>query len=373
MRHDDGIAAPPSSSAVSFLESLASLPDAAPLPGVLTEYEGEVISAKVTGTDAEGLKSVAEKYAFISTPGGGENVYSAAIGGDGRATFITSNVYGDQEMFLEIEGVDRNNICHLEIESPFLDLPAGEIPSLPMSREYAEALQLRGLSMQLEHNFDADTLYSELPQHTHQVFNSGDCVQYKLDDYTRFPVMEELFIEFIQELRVRKVNGKKELQVRCTDRSGRSSYDNGASLVLLDGIPVLDHEKILSYDPLLVERVDIYTHSYFLGIRGFAGVVNFVTYQGTLPLMKFEDNVRIVDFAGCSLPLAYTCEGVGRDYPDYRQTIYWHPLLSLEPGESITVECKTPDYGGRFEVLAEGFGTDGSAAGASACFELKKP
>ena len=100
------------------------------------------------------------------------------------------------------------------------------------------------------------------------------------------------------------------------------------------------------------------------------GVVNFVTYKGTLPSMQFEDNVRIVDFQGCSLPLAYTCAGVGSDYPDYRQTLYWHPMLTLAPGESISLECKTPAYSGRFEVVAEGLTGTGeavSASGASPC------
>ena len=141
--------------------------------------------------------------------------------------------------------------------------------------------------------------------------------------------------------------------------------------MLLDGIPVLDHEKIFAYDPLLVHHIDIYTDAYFLGIRSFSGVVNFVTYKGTLPSMKFEDNVRVVDFQGCSLPLAYTCEGVGSDYPDFRQTIYWHPLLTLAPGESKEVECKTPAYGGRFEVFAEGLSESGEAVSSRARLDVR--
>ena len=117
-----------------------------------------------------------------------------------------------------------------------------------------------------------------------------------------------------------------------------------------------------------MKRIDIYPDSYFIGIRGFSGIVNFVTYKGTLPSMSFEDNVRIVDFQGASYPLAYTCEGVGKDYPDYRQTIFWHPLLTLGPGESLEVECKMPVYPGRFEAFVEGLAEDGSPVSASASF-----
>ena len=152
-----------------------------------------------------------------------------------------------------------------------------------------------------------------------------------------------------------EVIGTDYIQVRATDGLGNMSFPQGAALVMVDGIPVLDHGKILSYDPLLVERIDIWSDTYFMGIRAFSGIVNFVTYKGNLPSMQFEDNVRIVDFQGCGFPQAYTGEGAGARYPDFRQTLYWHPLLSLAPGETLTVDCKMPEYEGAFEAVAEGF------------------
>ena len=372
IRHDDGIPAPAGAHVADFVRGIRSLPAARGFDAsVIPEYEGEVIRARVTGTDAAGVRAVRDKYAFISSPGSGEDLYTESIDGEGNALFFTSNIYGDKDMFLEIQDLDRNNICHLELVSPFLDLPAGELPSLQLYNGWGRALELRGLGVQLEKNFDADTLYTALPARMHRIFDERDCVRYILDDYTRFPLMEELFIEFIPELRVRRVNVKRELQIHLSDHLGGFYFQSGYSLVLLDGIPVLDHEKLFAYDPLLVHHIDIYPDAYFLGIRSFSGVVNFVTYKGTLPSMKFEDNVRVVDFQGCSLPLAYTCQGVGSDYPDYRQTIYWHPLLTLAPGESTSVECKTPAYSGRFEVFAEGLSEAGEAVVARTMLDVR--
>ncbi|MBP5719741.1 MAG: hypothetical protein J6W82_01590 [Bacteroidales bacterium] len=354
VRHSDGIPSPDVRGIAGFCEGLHGV--AAPLGFSLftSEYEGEIIRARVTGTDDAGLKALEGKYAFISSPGNGSNVYSSTIDAGGNVTFYTTNIYGNQDMFLEIEGVDRDNICHLDIQRPFPDFPVGDIDPLVLCSGYADALQLRSLGMQLGHNFDADTLYTPLPTLPGLEFNDQECKVYNLDDYTRFPVMEELFTEFIQEIRVRRSGSGKELQVRTIDALNNSYFPQGTALVLLDGVPVLDHEKILAYDPLLVRRIEVYPGAYFLGIRNFRGVVNFVTYKGTLPSMKFEDNVRIVSFQGCSIPMAYTCEGVGKDWPDYRQTIWWHPLLRLAPGESMEIKYKAPDYSGAFEVFAEG-------------------
>jgi len=372
VRHDDGIPAPQGGRIADFVGGLRALPAARAFdPSVIPEYEGEIIRARVTGTDAEGMHAVLDRYAFISSPGDGENIYTAPIKEDGTATFFTSNIFGEQNMFLEIEDLDRSNICHLEIVSPFLNLEPGDIPQLSLSPEYAEALEMRGVAMQLERNFNADTLYSALPARRHQVFDPASCKTYILDDYTRFPVMSDIFIEFIPEIRARQVDGKRELQVLTMDQRGQFRFRQGVALVLLDGVPVLDHEKILAYDPLLVERIEIYPDTYFVGIRGFSGIVNFVTYKGTLPSMTFEDNVRIVDFQGTSLPLAYTCIGVGDDYPDYRQTILWHPLLTLAPGETVELECKTPLYTGRFEAVVEGLTDSGAPVSASTTFTLR--
>ena len=369
VHHSDGIPAPPGEHIADFVGALRTMPAASGFNSeIIPEYEGEIIRARVTGTDADGIHALQDKFAFISSPGDGSNVYISSIDENGYVTFFTSNIYGEQEMFLEIEGTDRDNVCHLELTSPFLNLDPGSIPSLALCSDYGKALELRGLGMQLERAFNADTLYSAIPIKEYTTFDTESRKSYILDDYTRFPVMEELFVEFIPEIRTRQADGRREIQVLATDSRGNYRFTRGTALVMLDGVPVLDHEKILSYDPLLVKRIDIYPDSYFVGIRGFSGIVNFVTYKGTLPSMVFEDNVRIVDFQGTSYPLAYTCEGVGKEYPDYRQTLYWHPLLTLGPGESMEIDCKMPVYPGRFEAVAEGLTASGGPVSASSTF-----
>lgn len=53
-------------------------------------------------------------------------------------------------------------------------------------------------------------------------------------------------IEFIPGLRFRKMDGVRRLAVLTEERIG---YTIGNSLVLLDGIPITDHEIILSTIP----------------------------------------------------------------------------------------------------------------------------
>lgn len=371
VRHDDGIPAPAGKHIADFVRELRALPAAGGFDaGTIPEYEGEIIHARVLG-EVDSTRRLANKYAFISSPGTGENIYSESINADRTVTFFTSNIYEDRDIFLEIEGLEAGQACHLELLSPFLNLTAGEIPALQLYGGWAGALELRGLGMQLEKNFNADTLYAALPTRTHHIFDEHDCTRYILDDYTRFPVMEEVFTEFIPEVRVRRIDSHRSIQVWQPNWQGSFFFQPSNALVLLDGIPVLDHSKILDYDPHLVKYIDIYADNYLFGIRSFPGVVNFVTYKGSLPSMQFDSQVRVESFQGCSLPLAYTCTGVDRNYPDYRQTIYWHPLLTLAPGERVELECKTPAYSGRFDVVAEGLDAGGEAVTARTTLNVR--
>lgn len=135
--------------------------------------------------------------------------------------------------------------------------------------------------------------------------------------------------------------------------------------MMVDGVPVFDHETIYRYDPLLVETVNIYPYTYFIGTRGYSGVVNFVTYKRNLPSVTFPDNVRIMEFQGASFPMAYTCAGVSDEYPDYRNTLYWDPLVDLPVNGSRSFEVHLPAYDGHWRIVVEGLTASGRPVYAS--------
>lgn len=370
IRHIDGIASPENKGIAGFVAGVRGIKGTSPefIDNYVPEYEGEVIRARVSGMDQAGLAGIAGKYAFFSTPGETPSTYSSVIGEDGTVNFFTDNLYGDREAFLEIEGLAKDQVCHLELESPFIDVKVTSAEKLAICPGLAADLEMRSASMQISQYFDSDTLFEKLPVGNINMFDDR-AICYNLDDYTRFPVMEELFIEYIKEARVVRDGGSRQIQVRIRE-SGTASYVNDKSLMMVDGIPVYDHEKILEYDPLLVERIDIYPSTYVFGIRSFTGVINFITYKRSLPSMSFDDNVRIVNFQGPAYPQAFTCSGVSDSYPDYRQTLYWQPLVEIKPGACIEFKCKLPSYNGNFEIFAEGISSNGDAVTGSMDFLL---
>ena len=367
--HDDGFLANGNPTITSFADGCRLVGPRHFDNWITPEYEGEIIQGHVAGVSPETLSPLVGRYAFISTPSDKSDIYASPIDIKGKVRFFTGNIYGNKECVCEIEGMDPSFNGFIELDSPFAAAPVAPVAPMKMSPSMREPLRQRSLAMQIEQKFTADTLYDWLPAKENGLFGTEEIV-YPLDDYTRFTTMEEVFVEFVKEIRARRWSDRRRnLQVRLNDRTD-ATFSRDTTLMMLDGVPVFDQQKILDYDPLLVESIHIYPYTTFIGSRTFEGIVNFVTYKHTLPGFTFGNNVRVIDFQGVSWPLAFTGAPLlgETDYPDYRQTIYWHPLLELAPGEKREIPCKIPDYKGHFRIVVEGMTVDGVPLRATTSF-----
>ena len=364
--HDEGLPVYDSGTLGSFLSSIRrpeTFSDKA-----IPEFDGEIIRVKIEPSEGS-LSEIRENDIFIATPGSTSDTYSARVGDDGIATFFTSNIFGEKDMAIEIK--DYNKPFSFSILSPFEGKgKKDDIPALLLSNDMEQSITRMGEAMQVTAMFDADTLYGYLPTRA-LPFTGKDRISYVLDDYTRFSTMREIFIEYLFDIRVRRDREKGvEMKVSCNDRVHMNSYiPDGESLILIDGVPVFDHDLIYEYDPSLVKRIDVYPYIYFIGGHSYEGIANFVTYEGNMPSFSFGPEVKIADFHGASLPLAITGD-FPTEYPLLRETIYWNPLLYIKGGERKALSLSLPEYEGTFRIVVEGIDSDGKPVYHSESFTL---
>ena len=371
--HDDGFASNGNPTIADFTAQARRVGPRSFDNSILPDFEGEIIRGHISGFSEEILPKLLGKFAFISTPSTKSDVYSSVIDTDGKVAFFTGNIYGTKEYICEIEGIDPSLNCFIELESPFVNAKVAAPEKLRMSESLREPLRARSVAMQIERHFTSDTLLDPLSVRQCGLFGEHEIV-YHLDDYTRFTTMEEVLIEFVAEMRARRrSDGSRDIQVRLSEIASNPIFSSGSALMMLDGVPVFDHEKIMQYDPLLVESIDIYPHTHFIGNRIFEGVVNFVTYKRNLPSFRFDANARVIDYQGVCVPMAFTGASIPEDgsYPDYRQTIYWHPLVEVGAGENRPVQVRFPQYKGRFTAVAEGMTASGEAVVRRISFEVR--
>ena len=57
---------------------------------------------------------------------------------------------------------------------------------------------------------------------------------------------------------------------------------------------------------------------------------------------------------------------------DFRNTLYWHPLIELQPGETKKLTVRTPGYPGIFKVTAEGLSASGMPVRSETGFEVRQ-
>ena len=189
-------------------------------------------------------------------------------------------------------------------------------------------------------------------------FFATPTIIYRLDDFARFPTMEDVFREIVPEVVVKLKDGKFSLSMRNNITAERF-YNS--PLMLIDGIPILDANVIMSYDPLLVKDIGIMAQRYYYGGLESEGIISLETYSdkaerldtSDLIVYKYEAPQKYENQA------AEVYEGPETDtrIPDYRSQLYWNPYLEVTSKESLVFY--TGDIAGTYVVDVVGLNAKG--------------
>ena len=361
---DDGIVAPSPHDISDFLKVRTDF------EGEAVDSEGEVFHGRLIGETVPGSVPLQSLTAAVAFPGLANDLYVSRFNPDGTILFKTVNVYGNRDMVCEIVGAGPGVDHRIVIESPFLEVKVTDIPTLKLSTSMEQALIMRSKAMQFDRKADTDTLYEFMPKRESTLLSDTYCLVYHLDDYVRFATVQETLIEITPELRVRKDSGG-EPQMRMLVQDVDRQIFSSDVLTMIDGVPVNDLQGLLDFDCHLLSDILIYPYTYMFGDVTYKGMVDFVTAKGDISSFKFGRNVVIVDWQGESYPVAYTCRNLDQTGEDLRGTLYWHPQIELEPGESVTIEVRTPSYPGNFNIVAEGITTDGQPIRSGTSFGIR--
>ena len=367
VRHEDDLRpAAQENSPESFLKALPADVRLRPGANPVTEYDGEIVTARLLGARAESDYT----EATLSTAGDPASLYIGRADGTDIIRYHTSNIYGNREIVSEVSQLDRKE-GYIDFESPFIHPEAGTLPKLLLSPVQRQDLVSRKAALRAEKTLRIDTLTTFMTRRKDLLLESVDHRRYHLDDYNRFPSVREVLVEIIPELSLRRVKDVWQLQLVVSD-AVQSRFDRtGSILVMMDGVVLSDLDLLLGFDAMLLEDVDIYLQSFVCGKVAYHGLVNFITKKNYVTALHFPANVRVVDFQGVAYPVAYNGavpEGEGQDL---RQLLYWHPVLNLDAGSDYRIEIHTPGYAGRFKAVAEGFTEDGKPVYQEFAFEVE--
>ncbi|MGB0176201.1 MAG: hypothetical protein ACPF9D_03485, partial [Owenweeksia sp.] len=155
----------------------------------LPEYEGSIIHIRITDLNA----SWPEAQVLLTAPGRHFKVAHSHIGDNGQLLFVSRGIFGPSRLLLQPYGLPEGPY-HLEISSPYSG-EFGRIKQSPLflSQEHKTLLEERSLGMQVENIYTGEkrNLFRETHPDTLPFYGFAD-KSYLLDDYTRFPTMQEV-------------------------------------------------------------------------------------------------------------------------------------------------------------------------------------
>ncbi|MBR6540064.1 MAG: hypothetical protein IKT74_00860 [Bacteroidales bacterium] len=326
------------------------------------DYAGEVIKAKIT-PKGDGAQSVENLLVYMSAMGNTDDIYTSSTNKDGEVVYYTNNIYGNRDLVFEVAG-DTSMAFNVEIVNKEYRHKSVQIPVLKISSAMEKALVQRGMGMQIVKRFEADTLFNLMDKRETSFIGVVNPLVYNLDNYTRFPVMEEVIREYVKELRVRKDKDETVLKILWGTKE--------KALVMLDGVPVLNHSAVVEMDPLNIKQIIVYPRSYILNTIVYDGIVKFNTYKGDMAGLKLGKNVSIESYRGVQYPLAFLGDNlIGKsNYPNFNNTIYWNPIVNVNKGETFNFNCVKPQYKGKFKIVVEGVDSKGKQVYSSVVFEI---
>lgn len=322
------------------------------------EYEGEIITASVEGFSQGKTAAETDVTAFLSTTGEPSQVYVGRANGNSQLQFFTGNIYGERELVCEVVSLYGQS-AHISLKSPFRhpELTA-PVPVLEICPTEKEALESRKEALRTQGNLQLDTLVQFLPKRKDLILDGYEHIRYHLEDYTRFPTVQEICTEFISELVFSRQGGKWVLRMNVRDAASGKRYSLENILVMMDGVVLTDLKKLADFDAMLLEDVDIYQGSIVIGEVPFNGLVNFISKKNYVTALDFPENTRMIDFKGVSYPVAYT--GIVPGGKDLREVLLWLPAQEIKAGERLEIPFFAPEYGGNFTVTIQGLLDDGT-------------
>lgn len=256
----------------------------------LPEVNEHIVTASVT-KDGQPLRGV---FAYLASPGKIIRAYGSWTNDQGLARFDVKDFYGTRRLILQVPerpvpeftegeaGSGGTDEYTIDIKNPFsASIDSEKMTGLELDEALRKDLVARSIAMQVQDIFYYEQSASQVekPEVDSSAFYGPADATYYLDDYTRFPVMEEVMREYVPGVFVRKRKDGFHFIV-INSLGGGVLY--GDPMVMVDGVPVLDVDDIMRMDPLRVKKLDVVTRTYYLGHATFPGIVSYPRTTVTL-------------------------------------------------------------------------------------------
>jgi len=257
------------------------------------ESEGHIIKARVQNVFGGNTYNSSQIRPSIGIVGKQIHYFEGKMVNDSMAVFNTYGVHG--KLPLVLSAVSSSGVSlPIEMISPFATLLPKELPHLVFHYNRSE-VEAHSLDMQRHQMAIAPAEEGVSLDYEETVFGNEPDLTYNLDEYRQFLTIREVLLEYVNCVSNLRINDIPQLIVHVGMAPSTSLWP---SLVLIDGMPVINIERLLNYDARRIHYINIYGGQYTFGNGVYHGILSFVTRSGRLTNYPTEPNTQylVYDF-----------------------------------------------------------------------------
>ena len=330
------------------------------------EEEGNVVVATVRKAG----KSVSGITALAALKGNTATLAIAKSDEAGRLKFLFPFKYDVSQVVLHPLNNEKDISFEMSSSASSLII---HFPCLKIDEKCREDIETRMLNLNITRNFYADLNRVTLDKKvdTTDFYGKPDA-RYYLDEYVRFPNMEEVIAEIIPEVRVKKEKDKSVLNVLNIPFK---FFFNEEGLILVDGIPYFNTKELLESDPLLIKSIDVINRKYIMGDHEFDGIIHFKTYRNDMGSLRLSEADKSFPLKGLQkntgLKPAFAVGNTTR-LPDMRNLVYKKNSIASDFRGSATLGFTLSDAIGNYAIIIRGIDKQGNSTVSSKNFNVVK-
>jgi hypothetical protein len=335
-------------------------------PSYLPELEGHLISGHI-------------RLKVTNEPLCNTDLSLAFVGKTARCQFSKTNSEGEFYFVIKEPGLNEIVIqplspeitgYYIELNQPFSSI----FKKLTPDPFYLDSNKIQAINNVII-GMQINNIYEPFRQNSNEIsktvvpdFYGKPENTIKMADYIELTSLREVVKEIIPNVYTLKQNGKYDFKLINKFRG--QPFEN-KPLVLVDGVPIYDFEKVLSINSKDIERADVINTRYFYSENVFDGIVSFITKKGNLSAMEFDNTIFRQVYEGCQVKHDFYSPDYGtvamkdNRIPDFRNTLYWNPDLKTGKDGKTVIEFYTSDESCEYTIIVEGISPDGKTGFSS--------
>ncbi|WP_190808882.1 carboxypeptidase-like regulatory domain-containing protein [Flagellimonas sp. S3867] len=374
VRKIDSIPSPERISSLSFYNNYVLKGTNKAKPGAkithIPELRGEVISGTIV--DKEGKQPVAGQRISLSLPGDKFLLKVATSDANGRFKFITEREYDNANAALQILSDDWDQF---EVTLDGHDLRIGDMDysDFQLSKKLNAYILQKSVQNQIENAFKEKRPDSILSAQHMAPYYRAFTASYNLDDYTRFNSIQETIVEVVDQVSIRRLNnGDHVFEIRPDEGFTDLSL---LPMVFVDGLFLKRHEDLMDYSAKKIKSISFSRDKVMLGSQAFQGVLFFKTMDGGFYNDFYAPHIQNIELFKPQPQKEYFNQEYSANMkddrtPDFRHQLLWNPNLDVSNGKKEVV-FYTSDVAGEYELVVEGFTSNGNPVSVKERFVVK--